>query len=167
MSQIPYNTALVALGYVLSTDRTKVLMVHHNANSSDVSYGKHNGYSDFVGNEESPYEAFCRTVLENTSLTVRKAEFRGSVVWPNFKDTGKSFFSQIFITSDYEGIPKQYNNMGTNRWWTVTELLRGDVPIWEGDKQFLPLVFDKNKEPFHGYMPYERGVPRAWFFKRG
>lgn len=162
-----YNTALVSLGYVLSPDKTKVLMLYHNANSSDISYGKFNGYSDFVRNNESPYESFVRAVAEQTGLIVRKAEFRGDVLWPNFRDQGKSFFSQIFITTDYEGIPKQYTDKGKNQWWTISQVLRGDVPIWDGDKHFLPLVFDNKKEPFHGYMPYERGVPKGWFFKRG
>lgn len=162
-----YNTAIVTLGYVVSPDRSRAMMMYHNANSRDLSYGKYNGYSDFLRNNESAYEAFCRVVNERTNLTVRKAQFRGSIHWPHFKEQNKSFFAQIFVTSDYEGIPCQYNELGQNRWVTVGEILRNEIPVWEGDKHFLPLVFDKNPTPFHGYMPYERGLPRAWFYQRG
>ncbi len=31
------------------------------------------------------------------------------------------------------------------------------VPMWEGDRHFLPLVFDGDTRPFHGVMPY-----RSW-----
>ena len=161
-----YNACILSLGYVLSRDKTKALLLFHNSNPNDFSYGKYNGYSDFVRSNESALECFERSVMEMTGLKVRNSRFRGSVHWPNFKQSQKSFFSQIFICDDYENIYKEFNLLGQNRWVTVSELLRGDVPIWEGDKHFLPLVFDKDPAPFHGYMPYERGVPRDWFFKR-
>ena len=162
-----YNSTIVSLGYLTNPEKTRTMLLYHNANMNDYSYGKYNGYSTHVQTNESSYEAFCRAVLEQTNLTVRQAQFRGSVHWPHFKDPYKSFFAQIFLCSDYEGIPLQFNNLGQNRWLTVTEVLRGDVPVWDGDKHFLPMVFDDNKMPFHGYMPYEKGVPRGWFFQRG
>lgn len=162
-----YNTAILSLGYITNPERTKALLLYHNGSMSDFSYGKYNGYSDFVNPTESAYEAFARVVKKHTNLTVRKAQFRGSVHWPNFRDANKSFFAQIFVCHDYEGIPLQFNSLGQNRWVTVSELLRGDLPIWEGDKHLLPLVFDDKKTTFHGYMPYERGVPRGWYYQRG
>lgn len=161
-----YNATVIVLGYILSPDKTKALMLYHNASPSDLSYGKYNGYSDELRSTESTYETFQRCVLEQTGLTVRKARFRGSIHWPNFRDRRKSFFGQIFVCDEYEGIPKEFNTHGNNRWVTISEMMRGDVPIWDGDKHFLPLVFDKEAAPFHGYMPYERGVPRDWFVQR-
>jgi len=162
-----YNTAIVAIGYILSKDKKNILLLHHNTDAADISYGKHNGYSDFVRIHETPYEAFVRAVREQTGLVIEKATFRGSIMWPDFHDEGKAFFSQIFVATEYEGEPAQYNVSGQNRWWSVEELLRGDVPIWDGDRYFLPLVFDEDPVPFHGYMPYSQGTPQNWAYFRG
>ena len=161
-----YNTSILSLGYILSSDKRKVMMMFHNANANDLSYGKYNGYSDFVRPNESSIECFQRAVNEMTGLTVRKTRFRGAIHWPNFRQQQKSFFAQIFLCEDYEGMPKEFSTLGQNRWVTITEVLRGDLPIWEGDKYFLPLVFDRDPTPFHGYMPYEKGMPRDWFVQR-
>ena len=40
------------------------------------------------------------------------------------------------------------------------------LPMWEGDRLFLPLVFDKNPKPFHGYMPYKKGKLTGWRYTR-
>lgn len=161
-----YNTVVSVLGYVLSHDKKKVLMLYHNANSSDISYGKYNGYSDMLGINESAFEAFKRVVMEQAGLDVKEATFRGSVHWPNFTDRNKSMLGMIFVCDRYEGLPSNINALGQNRWVTLDELLRWDVPVWDGDKKILPLVFDKNPKSFHGYMPYDKGVPRDWFFQR-
>jgi 8-oxo-dGTP diphosphatase len=34
--------------------------------------------------------------------------------------------------------------------------------MWEGDRYFLPLVFDNDPRPFHGYLPYDREHPVSW-----
>ena len=162
-----YNSALVSIGYILSYDKKHVLLLHHNSDAADISYGKHNGYSDFVRLTETPYETFMRTAKEQAGIVINKAVFRGSVMWPDFYDEGKAFFSHIFVSHDHSGEPSLYNGIGQNRWWSVEELLRGDVPIWDGDRYFLPLVFDDNPEPFHGYMPYENGTPKNWSHFRG
>ena len=157
---------ILTLGYILSADKRKVLMLHHNASSGDVSYGKLNGYSDFLRSDESSVECLNRIVYDMTGLTVRKSRFRGAIHWPNFRQRQLPLFGQIFVVEEYEGMPREFNELGQNRWITITELLRGDVPIWDGDKHFLPLVFDRDPTPFHGYMPYERGVPRDWIVQR-
>jgi 8-oxo-dGTP diphosphatase len=38
--------------------------------------------------------------------------------------------------------------------------------MWEGDRYFLPLVFDDDPRMFHGYMPYKDGKPLSWEFVR-
>lgn len=157
---------IVTLTYVLSNDKRKVLMLYHNANSSDVSYGKYNGYSDFIRRDESTVESMHRVVLEMTGLIIKDARFRGSIHWPNFRQRQYQQFGQIFVVDRYEGIPREYNELGQNRWITITELLRGDFPVWDGDRYILPLVFDKDPRPFHGYMPYEKGKPREWIYQR-
>jgi 8-oxo-dGTP diphosphatase len=36
------------------------------------------------------------------------------------------------------------------------------LPLWEGDRHFLPLVFDRGIHQFHGIMPYHQGKPLSW-----
>jgi 8-oxo-dGTP diphosphatase len=38
--------------------------------------------------------------------------------------------------------------------------------MWEGDRWFLPLVFDDDPRAFHGVMPYSGGRPVDWRFER-
>jgi 8-oxo-dGTP diphosphatase len=40
------------------------------------------------------------------------------------------------------------------------------LPMWEGDRHFLPLVFDGDARPFHGVMPYKDGRMQSWSFTR-
>jgi 8-oxo-dGTP diphosphatase len=41
-----------------------------------------------------------------------------------------------------------------------------ELPMWEGDRHFLPLVFDGDPRPFHGVMPYKDGRMQSWAFSR-
>ena len=41
-----------------------------------------------------------------------------------------------------------------------------DLPLWDGDRHFLPLVFDGDRRPFHGVMPYREGRMVSWAYSR-
>jgi len=41
-----------------------------------------------------------------------------------------------------------------------------DLPLWDGDRRFLPLVFDNDPRGFHGVMPYRDGRMVSWSFSR-
>ena len=41
-----------------------------------------------------------------------------------------------------------------------------ELPMWKGDRYFLPLVFDDDPKMFHGYMPYKGSEPLSWSFVR-
>jgi 8-oxo-dGTP diphosphatase len=38
------------------------------------------------------------------------------------------------------------------------------LPLWEGDRYFLPLVFQRTPQQFHGVMPYCDGRPVRWAY---
>ena len=40
------------------------------------------------------------------------------------------------------------------------------LAIWEGDRYFLPMVFDADSRQFHGYMPYSGDRPLDWSYVR-
>lgn len=160
---------VTTLGYLVSPDRRRLLMVYHNVSPSNVSYGKFNGFSANLGPRESISECMRRAVREEAGLTVKQMEFRGSVHWARFG--GGSLVGQIFLITDVEeGMPgfEEVRRLDTGdlRWVSVEEILLGDVPSWEGDRQILPLVLDGDARPFHGYMPYEKGLVQRGFFER-
>lgn len=43
---------------------------------------------------------------------------------------------------------------------------RAHLDLWEGDRSFLPLVFDGDPRIFHGVMPYADGLPVSWTVER-
>lgn len=161
-----YNARVLSLGYVLSEDHQNVLMLYHTADPNHLSYGKYNGYSDFLRHNESNLDCFKRSVFECTGTTAFDIVFRGSVHWSNFQQQDKSFFAQIFVARINPQRVQLQNVYGENRWLTVEEVLRGDVPLWDGDRQILPIVFDDVSTPFHGVMTYDQGMPQHWFYAR-
>ena len=38
--------------------------------------------------------------------------------------------------------------------------------LWDGDRHFLPLVFDDDPRPFHGVMPYAGDRAVGWTYER-
>ena len=38
------------------------------------------------------------------------------------------------------------------------------LPLWEGDRFFLPLLFDPASPQFHGVMPYHNGKLVNWSY---
>ena len=63
-------------------------------------------------------------------------------------------------TSGGYGTPPAANPEGTLEWVEVERVLA--LPLWEGDRFFLPLVFDPAGPQFHGVMPYRDGRPVRW-----
>lgn len=60
----------------------------------------------------------------------------------------------------FTGIVPDANAEGTLHWVPRAELC--DLPLWEGDHTWLPLVFDDAVAQFHGVMPYADGRPAGW-----
>ena len=49
-------------------------------------------------------------------------------------------------------------------WLFVGIALVLTFPLWEGDRFFLPLVFDPTFPKFYGVLPYRDGRPVGWSF---
>jgi 8-oxo-dGTP diphosphatase len=56
------------------------------------------------------------------------------------------------------------NEEGDLAWVDVDKIM--NLPMWDGDRFFLPLVFDQDPRVFHGYMPYADAKPLGWSFSR-
>ncbi len=163
---MPYTPILATLGYILSKDREQVLLIHRNSRPDDPAFGKYNGLGGKIERDEDVGTSLCRELQEEAGITVIQAAFRGTVSWPGFGKHGEDWLSFIFLVTEWEGKVLSNNPEGSLSWEPVERLVGGALPLWSGDKFFLPLVFDNDPRPFHGRMPYEKGEPVSWSVTR-
>jgi 8-oxo-dGTP diphosphatase len=165
---MPYSPVLATLGYVLSKDRTSVLMVHRNKRASDHAFGKYNGLGGKMEADEDAATCMVRELREESGLEVRSLRFRGTLSWPGFGNDHESWFAFVFIVDDWDGTPETANAEGDLEWVPIARILAGDLPMWEGDKLWLPMVFDDDPRPFHGIEPYDdlTVIAEGWKYTR-
>jgi len=161
---MPYTPILATLGYVLSPDRRRVLMIHRNAREGDLHLGKYNGLGGKLEPEEDIVAGMRREILEEAGIVCEELTLRGTISWPGFGKQGEDWFGFVFLITRWRGEPHASNPEGALEWIDVDRIL--DLPLWEGDRQFLPLIFDANPLAFHGVMPYRDGRMVSWGFVR-
>jgi 8-oxo-dGTP diphosphatase len=159
---MPYTPILATLGYVFSRDGRRVLLIHRNANPNDHHLGKYNGLGGKVDPTEDIVAGMRREIREEAGIECEHLELRGTVSWPGFGREGEDWFGFIFRITEFSGTIVGNNPEGTLEWVDVDRVL--ELPLWEGDKHFLPLVFDPAGRPFHGVMPYRAGRPVSWAY---
>jgi 8-oxo-dGTP diphosphatase len=157
---MPYTPILATLGYVLSTDGKSVLMVRRDRNPKDHHFGKCNGLGGKLEANEDIVSGMCREIKEEAGIDVTSLVLRGTISWPGFGSKGEDWFGFIFLITQWQGTPHSENSEGTLKWVNLEDI--SGLPLWEGDKYFLQLVFDRNEKPFHGIMPYQNGKPLRW-----
>ncbi len=162
---MPYTPILATLGYVLSPDRDRVLMIHRNARDDDHHLGKYNGLGGKLDPHEDVLTGMRREIREEAGIDCVEISLRGTINWPGFGRHGEDWLGFLFLITRYEGTPFERNPEGTLEWVDVDRIL--ELPLWEGDRQFLPLVFDADPRPFHGVMPYRDGRMLSWRYSRG
>ena len=162
--RMPYTTIIGTLGYILSPDRSQVLMVHRNARADDEHLGKYNGLGGKLEPDEDVLNGMIREIREEAGIECIELSLRGTVSWPGFGKHGEDWLGFVFVVDAFEGTPLERNPEGTLEWVEVERIL--ELPLWDGDRQFLPLVFDADPRAFHGVMPYRDGVMQSWTCSR-
>ncbi|WP_298818825.1 NUDIX hydrolase [Chloroflexus sp.] len=161
---MPYTPILATLAYVLSPDRQSVLMVHRNARPGDQHLGKYNGLGGKLERHEEIVAGLQRELREEAAITALELTLRGTISWPGFGKNGEDWFAFIFLITRFQGQPPATNDEGRLEWVPLNRLL--ELPLWPGDRFFLPLVFDDDPRPFHGVIPYQDGQPVSWHYSR-
>jgi 8-oxo-dGTP diphosphatase len=161
---MPYTPIVATLGYVLSPDRQRVLMVHRNARADDHHLGKYNGLGGKLEPHEDVAAGMRREIHEEAGIDCLELQLRGTISWPGFGKRGEDWLGFLFVIPRFAGEPPPRNAEGDLEWIEVARVM--DLPLWEGDRQFLPLVFDADPRPFHGVMPYRDGRMVSWAFSR-
>lgn len=159
---MPYTPILATLGYIMSSDGRQTLLIHRNTRPDDLHLGKYNGLGGKLDPHEDVIAGIKREVREEAGLECEKILLRGTVSWPGFGKHGEDWFGFIFRIDRFRGTPLAENPEGTLAWVPVEQVF--DLPLWEGDRYFLPLVFGQEPRQFHGVMPYKDGRPISWTY---
>jgi 8-oxo-dGTP diphosphatase len=161
---MPYTPILATLGYVVSPDRRRVLMIHRNTRDDDHHVGKYNGLGGKLEANEDAAAGMRREIREEAGVECLQLSLRGTISWPGFGKHGEDWFGFLFLVTQFSGTPLDRNPEGTIEWIEIEEINK--LPLWDGDRHFLPLVFDADSRPFHGVMPYSDGCMLSWNYSR-
>jgi 8-oxo-dGTP diphosphatase len=159
---MPFTPILATLGYVLSEDGSQVLLIHRNRRPHDPHFGKYNGLGGKLEADEDVAACLRREIREEAGLECSGLTLRGTISWPGFGKHGEDWFGFIFLVTRWQGTPLTQNAEGTLEWKPIAAL--SELPLWEGDRHFLPLIFDQTVRQFHGVMPYRDGRPVSWTY---
>ncbi len=159
-----YTPILATLGFILSPDRKKTLLVYRNKRLDDQHYGKYNGLGGKMEPGEDILQCIKREIYEEAGILCGKTIMRGTINWTGFGKNGEDWFGFIFRIDTFSGTPTRSNDEGDLLWKEIDGL--GELSMWEGDAYFLPMVFDDDPRVFHGYMPYFDERPVGWTYTR-
>ncbi len=173
----PYRPIVGTLVYLWDRERDAVLMIRRDARPDDDHYGKVNGLGGKLEVDEGVSEGLRREVHEEAGLELTDVTLRGTITWSNFGPKREEWLGFVFLSRAWEGEPPDSNPEGSLIWIDRHQLLRAchddpaeraaaNLPMWEGDRHFVPLVFDEDPRAFHGTMPYDADRPLRWTWER-
>lgn len=152
-----------------------VLMLHRNASgdkgASDIHQGKWNGLGGKFETGESPLEASRREFREEAGISLPESAFRplGVLQFPNFNPARREDWIVFVFEAAADSAAAKPGLLrgspeGDLHWVAESELL--SLPLWEGDREFLPWVLERR--PFTGTYWYEDGrLARSWLAPLG
>lgn len=157
---MPYSPIVATLIYVLSPDKRQVLLIHRNARADDTHIGKYNGLGGKLDSQEDIVSGAKRELFEEAGVEALSMQLRGTINWPGFGKLGEDWLGFVFVVDKFQGTPQPSNPEGTLIWVDIDKI--ESLPLWDGDRHFLPLVFSKRAGQFHGVMPYFEGKALSW-----
>jgi len=160
---MPYAPILATLGYVLSADGQQVLMVHRDRKPGDHHLGMYNGLGGKLEADEDIVSGMCREIREEAGIECDELFLRGTISWPGFGKQGEDWFGFLFLITRWHGDVLTENPEGRLEWIALDRIF--ELPMWEGDRDFLPLVFDRSRPAFHGVMPYAARRKVSWSYR--
>ncbi len=159
-----YTPIIGTLGFVMSPDQQSTLLVHRKARPDDDHYGKYNGLGGKMLAVEDVVSCIKREIHEEAGINCQDIHLRGTINWTGFGTKAENWLGFIFRIDRFSGTPYNENEEGTLGWHPINSL--AELPMWEGDRFFLPMVFDQDPRVFHGHMPYKNNKPESWDFSR-
>ncbi len=186
VARMSFTPLVGTLAYLWDHETDRVLLVRRNARFDDVHLGKVNGLGGKLEPDESVVDGLRRELREEADVELTSYRLRGTVTWTNFGPRHEQWLGFIFVVDGWTGSPPRRNPEGTLEWVDRVHLLAAcdhwaeadgrrsapvaddgpELPMWPGDRHFLPLVFDEDPRQFHGTMPYDGDRPLGWSFER-
>lgn len=118
------------------------LMLHRTKKKNDQSHDKWLGIGGKFEDKESPEDCILRETKEETGLTLTSYRYRGIVTFVS--DIWETEYMHLFTADAFTGELTDCDE-GDCEWISREKLL--SLPMWEGDKIFLNLLFDP-EQPF-------------------
>jgi 8-oxo-dGTP diphosphatase len=158
------KAVLATLGYVFAEDGKSILMIRRDTRPDDIHYGYYNGLGGKLEPGEDIASGMRREIREEAGLECTALELAGTISWPGFGKDGGNWFGFLFRIPSWTGTPMAGNDEGSLHWVPISDVLAGNVPMWESDRHFLPLVFADSPTVFHGAMPFADGKALSWSY---
>lgn len=136
------------LAYLESDGR--YLLLHRTKEEGDVNEGKWIGVGGHLEKGETPLQAFKREIREETGLEVVSYRYYGYVDFLNSVAEPERMY--VFKVTKFTGKLIECNE-GDLEFVEKTKMM--DLPMWEGDKVFLPLLEEEGKPLFDLTLIYE------------
>src|SRR5262249_6692777 len=133
---MPVTPILATLGYVLSPDATRVLLIHPKTRPDDPHFGKYNRLGGKLHAHEDVGARTRPEVRAGAAIEGARLRLLGTISWPGFGKQGEDWFGFIFRIDRWHGTPLTHNAEGSLEWVDAERIL--DLPLWEGDRHFLP-----------------------------
>ena len=173
---MPFTPIVGTLAYLLDRSSDRVLLIRRNARADDDHLGKVNGLGGKLEADESVVGGLRRELREEAEVELTELAMRGTITWTNFGPRREQWLGFVFLVTGWTGTPPSSNPEGSLEWVARSDLLRAcdptdreateRLPMWAGDRHFLPLVFDDDPRAFHGTMPYDGDKPVSWSHER-
>ena len=109
---MPCTPILATLGFVMSPDARRVLLVHRTKRPEDAHRGKYNGLGGKLERDEDVVACVRREIREESGLECDALSLRGTVFWPGFGTTGEDWFGFLFRVDRFTGTPWPENADG-------------------------------------------------------
>ena len=114
----------------------KYLLLHRVKKKNDINKDKWIGIGGKFEEWESPEDCIHREALEETGLTLIHPKYRGIVTFIS-DGMDQTEFMHLFTATEFSGTIKDCDE-GELEWVPEDEVL--SLPLWEGDRAFLPLL---------------------------
>jgi 8-oxo-dGTP diphosphatase len=126
-------------------------MIHRVKKQDDMHLGKWNGLGGKFEPGETPEECAIREIREESGLIATHWILKGFLSFPAFSNE-EDWYAFVFVVDEFQGEMID-SREGILKWIENDKLL--DLPLWEGDLIFLPLL-DKPGF-FSGKFVYREG----------
>ena len=125
-------------------------MRHRTKKENDQSHDKWLGIGGKFEDRESPEECILRETREETGLTLTSYRYRGIVTFVS--DIWETEYMHLFTADGFTGTLIDCDE-GDCVWISREKLL--SLPMWEGDRIFLNLLFDPEHPFFSLKLEYQ------------